>query len=89
MTHSKTKVIITAIPGKDYSLFGLARDNDIKTISKHIDQQENYQVVLFQELQHQNFLSIMQLVDQRMSNVMSAVQFNHHALQSLKQSLKV
>ena len=70
-----------------HSLFGLATDNDIKTITKHIEQLEKHQGVLFQELQHYNFSSIMQLMDQRMTNMMTAVQFNHHALLSLKQSL--
>ena len=69
-----------------HSLFGLATDNDIKTISQHIEHLEKHQNLLLHELQNQNFSSIMKLVDQRMNNAMRAVQFNFHALQSLKQS---
>ena len=69
-----------------HSLFGLATDSDIATISQHIHKLEEHETLLFQELNHHNFSSFMKLADKRMTNTMNAVQFNYHVLQTLRQN---
>ena len=89
-THTKpTRTRRSLIPflGKiGHSLFGLATDDDIKAVKMHISQLQKHQDELFAELVQQNFSSYMKITDRRISNVMTAAQFNFHALTSLRQT---
>ena len=69
--------------------FGFGKDEDVKTLASHIQALQERQNLVLNEINHGNegFSSFMATADARMTETMKAVQFNEHAISSLKQQL--
>ena len=69
--------------------FGFGKDEDVKKLASHIQALQDRQNLVLNEINHENqgFSSFMATADQRMTEAIKAIDFNEHAILSLKQEI--